>query len=384
MRRTSVIKLVHICVYVGLLSLSCIAQPQKLIHFWDFNKTIPLTGIGDVGGNGDSLGNAVHPLFANYTTLPLTFPKIVYSRPKAIQAPAIRTDSVLDNDGIGSFFYDFSSNNYPYYVASDSSAAAAACACSGNLYIQARNPTLNSYLYMYVPTTGYINVTLSYAISATNNKAAQYNIFSYSTNGGATWNKLTTAMDTFNIGGIKHPDTLLALNPITTLKLWYPIHIDFTSDINTNNNNGFIIRFFLAGSNATGSTGNSKYDNIAIQGDSICPVMWIQPLNSTICDGANTDFVTKVVGGLNDTYQWQVNTGSGFTNVINGGVYNGATTDSLILTNVPPGMNGYKYRCIISCTSCNNDTSSTALLTVNFHPVLLPVHLQIQYVQAEV
>ncbi|HXB12580.1 MAG TPA: hypothetical protein VNZ45_11370, partial [Bacteroidia bacterium] len=351
-----------------MFSTFCKAQPQKLIHFWDFNNTIPLTGIGDVGGNGDSLGNVIHPLFANYTTLPLTFPKIVYSRPKAIQVPAARTDSVLDNDGIGSYYYDFSSSHYPYYIASDSSASAAACACSGNLYIQARNPTLNSYLYMYVPTTGYINVTLSYAISATNNKAAQYNIFSYSTNGGSTWNKLTTAMDTFNIGGIKYPDTLLALNPITQLKKWYPVHINFTPDPTTNNNNGFIVRFFLAGSNATGSTGNSKYDNIAIQGDSICPVMWMQPQNATICNGENTDFVTKVVGGLNDIYQWQVNTGSGFTNISNGGVYNGATTDSLILTNVPPVMNGYTYRCIISCFSCNNDTSATALLTVNPPP----------------
>src|ERR1700722_5527382 len=124
MAMTRVIKLFLIFGLLGLFSLCSKAQSQKLIHFWDFNNTLPLTGIGDVGGNGDSLGNGVHPLFANYTTLPLTFPKIVYSRPKAIQAPALRTDSVLDNDGVGSFYYDFSSSHYPYYITSDSSAAA--------------------------------------------------------------------------------------------------------------------------------------------------------------------------------------------------------------------------------------------------------------------
>jgi gliding motility-associated-like protein len=373
MKITLILRLFLVPVLSGFLFFTAGAQTHKLIHFWDFNNTVPLSGLGDVGGNGDSLGNAIHPLPVQYTTLPLAGAKIIYSRPLAIQPPATRTDSVLDNEyvGGGAYYYDFSSSHYTYFTSSDSSASATACSCPGNLFIKARNPCLNAYLYMIVPTTGYMNVTLSYAISASSNKAAEYNIFSYSTNGGTTWNKLTAPMDTFNISGVKHPDTLLALNSVTAIRDWYPVHIDFTSDGNVNNNGTFIVRFFFAGSNSTLLTGNNRYDNIAIQGDSVCPVIWFQPQNASICANSNTYFVTHVLGGLNTVnYQWQVNTGSGFSNVSNGGVYGGATTDSLILTNVPVGMNGYKYRCIISCIPCGNDTTTSALLTVKPLPAV--------------
>ena len=41
-----------------------------------------------------------------------------------------------------------------------------------------------------------------------------------------------------------------------------------------------------------------------------------------------------------------MNTGSGFTNITNGGVYSGATTGSLLLTAAPSTFNGYQYRCV--------------------------------------
>ena len=345
------------------------AQVKKLIHFWDFNNTSPLTGLGDAGGSGDSLGNTTHPLPADYTTLPLSGEKIVYSRPATKQAPATKVDSVLDNEINGSFYYDYSSTNYTYYTVSDSTAASGPCACSGNLSIRARNPSLNSYLYMYVPTTGYMNILLDYAVSASSNKAAEYNIFSYSTDGGTTWNNLTQAMDTFNIGGVRYPDTLLSLNSVTTTKAWYPVNIDFTTANAANNNAGFIIRFYLAGPNSTLITGSDRYDNISIKGDSICPYIWSQPKNVSICPITDTYFATGVTA-LNATYQWQVNNGSGFVNVINGGVYSGATTDSLMLTKVPSTMNGYTFRCIIICAACKNDTTTNALLTLNTWPTV--------------
>ncbi len=64
-------------------------------------------------------------------------------------------------------------------------------------------------------------------------------------------------------------------------------------------------------------------------------------------------------------YQWQVNTGSGFTNISNGGVYSGATTASLTLSNTPTSMNGYKYRVIVTHPniSCLSETSEDATLT---------------------
>lgn len=88
------------------------------------------------------------------------------------------------------------------------------------------------------------------------------------------------------------------------------------------------------------------------------------PQNTTQCAGNNHTFsVTATGSGLN--YQWQENTGSGFVNVTNGGIYSGATTANLTLTGITAGMNGYRYRCVVSGTCLPNATSNEAILTVN-------------------
>lgn len=87
-----------------------------------------------------------------------------------------------------------------------------------------------------------------------------------------------------------------------------------------------------------------------------------QPQAVTACTGSNTSFsITAVNPG---SYQWQVDTGTGFTDISNTGPYSGAQTATLSLTAVTASMNGYQYRCVIaSCPS--SITSAAALLTVN-------------------
>lgn len=95
-----------------------------------------------------------------------------------------------------------------------------------------------------------------------------------------------------------------------------------------------------------------------------------QPVNSTICDGANTSFTVAGSGG-GVIYQWQVNTGSGFTNITNGGVYSGATAAMLNITGATPAMNGYQYRCQLTNASCSTPgVSNAATLTVNTLPAV--------------
>ncbi len=95
------------------------------------------------------------------------------------------------------------------------------------------------------------------------------------------------------------------------------------------------------------------------------------PTNQTVCEGTNTSF-TVGASGTGLVYQWQVSTDGGttFTNVANGGVYSGATTPTLVLTNVPPAFNNYRYRAIVSNASCTPGTSSAATLTVNTFPII--------------
>jgi uncharacterized repeat protein (TIGR01451 family) len=66
----------------------------------------------------------------------------------------------------------------------------------------------------------------------------------------------------------------------------------------------------------------------------------------SICPGANTLFRSGIPGGL--SYQWQVNTGNGYTNISNNGIYSGVNTDSIGITAAPTSYAGYKYRCLVN------------------------------------
>ncbi len=92
------------------------------------------------------------------------------------------------------------------------------------------------------------------------------------------------------------------------------------------------------------------------------PVITTAPASVTVNNGADALFFvsTTTVGA---TFQWQVNDGSGFADVINGNPYSGATNDSLIISPADTSMDNYSYRCIISSGACA-DTTALVKLTV--------------------
>ena len=98
------------------------------------------------------------------------------------------------------------------------------------------------------------------------------------------------------------------------------------------------------------------------------PTVSVDPVNVTICEGANTSFTVTASGAT--SYQWQVSTDGGvvYNNVVNGGVYTNATTSTLNLTNVPASYNNYRYRVIVSNGS-GSATSNPATLTVTALPI---------------
>jgi hypothetical protein len=98
-----------------------------------------------------------------------------------------------------------------------------------------------------------------------------------------------------------------------------------------------------------------------------------QPNSAIICSGIATTSFTIAATGAGLTYQWQesTNNGGSWNNVSNGGVYSGATTTTLTLTNAVSGMSGYQYRAIASTgASCGSSTSAMATLTVNTLPAI--------------
>lgn len=125
-------------------------------------------------------------------------------------------------------------------------------------------------------------------------------------------------------------------------------------------NTAGVYQVVLTATNASGSDGETKVGYITVNA---APSISSQPSNSVITEGNNTSF--SVIASNATGYQWQVNTGSGFGNISNGGVYSNATTATLNITGATLAMNGYTYRCIASGNCTPTATSNSATLTVN-------------------
>jgi hypothetical protein len=89
-----------------------------------------------------------------------------------------------------------------------------------------------------------------------------------------------------------------------------------------------------------------------------------QPTSQSVSIGSTAQFtVGTPVQGY--TYQWQINTESGWVNLSNSATYSGVTTSTLSVQNVQTGLSGAQYRCVITNVfCCSTTTSGTATLTV--------------------
>jgi hypothetical protein len=90
------------------------------------------------------------------------------------------------------------------------------------------------------------------------------------------------------------------------------------------------------------------------------PSITTQPTNQTITYGQNATFTVAASGSPTPTVQWQLNIGSGFTNM------SGATSTTLVVTQPAATASGNQYRAVFtnSCTP-PTATSNAATLTVN-------------------
>lgn len=109
------------------------------------------------------------------------------------------------------------------------------------------------------------------------------------------------------------------------------------------------------------------------------PYFSAMPQNATLCEDGNTQFSIQGAG-TNIVYQWQIKSGSTWTNISAAGSspqYSGWNTASLGLSNVPLSYNGDSVRCIVSGTCSPNAVSNSAALRVNKKPVIIsqPINL---------
>ena len=86
------------------------------------------------------------------------------------------------------------------------------------------------------------------------------------------------------------------------------------------------------------------------------------PVNFTACnEGANTATFSVTTTGEVTGYQWQVNEGSGWSNIANGGIYADATSATLSLSGVALANNGWQFRCVVN----ESVVSNPATLSIN-------------------
>lgn len=126
--------------------------------------------------------------------------------------------------------------------------------------------------------------------------------------------------------------------------------------------NGYSYRLYVSGLYGTSATSNGASLTV-----NTAPTITAQPADKSICAGNNTSFLVTASGsGL--TYQWQVNSGSGFSNIVNTGPYTNATTSTLNITGATAGLTGNSYRVAVSGICAPVATSNAAGLTVNTAP----------------
>jgi cyclophilin family peptidyl-prolyl cis-trans isomerase len=106
-----------------------------------------------------------------------------------------------------------------------------------------------------------------------------------------------------------------------------------------------------------------------VLGNQNVPVVTTNPTAATINAGGTTSFTAAASGTPSPTVQWQVNTGGGFTNISDGGVYSGSGTGTLTITGATAAMNGYLYQAVFT-NSSGTATSNSTTLTVDFAPTV--------------
>jgi len=86
----------------------------------------------------------------------------------------------------------------------------------------------------------------------------------------------------------------------------------------------------------------------------------------TLCN--STDSTLLETGSYGSSYQWQLNTGNGFENIVDDSNHAGANSPELLIRNLSTSMARYEYRCVVDGSNGSIQyLKFTAIFTPNFN-----------------
>jgi hypothetical protein len=161
----------------------------------------------------------------------------------------INADSSLITSSTSTVTYPGTGAGYMDQVSPGSSLNTQNSAIDG-LGLRVRNPSDTRSLIITASTSGYKNIVVKFAAERTSAGATVQN-YSYTIDG---INYITTGLATTTFSP--------SLDPTYDI-----ITLDFSSIATVANNPNFKIKIDFAGANASGATGNNRFDNITFQGN---------------------------------------------------------------------------------------------------------------------
>jgi len=133
---------------------------------------------------------------------------------------------------------------------------------------------------------------------------------------------------------------------------------------------GYQYRCYIT-SSCTSSTATSNPATLTVNALCSNPSLSGPSAYTVTTPSSTANFSVTPSGGSGYTYQWQVNTGSGYSNISSTGSnpsYSGFTSATLGLSGVTTSHNGYQYKCIVTngspCTSYSTTSNPSNLSVV--------------------
>ncbi len=206
----------------------------RLLHYWHFNNTLPTSGAGGIHfGTGKMNSDFTK---AGVTTGYLRFVKVAGCALDTGYWDNLLGDSINQRVGYGACC--------PVFGATVSNSA-----------MRTRNPTDSMVFYWYIPTKNFQNIKLTWESMSSSSASGPHRMnYKYSIDSGATW--ITTNLPKlYDSASLAWGKITLNLSAITTI-----------------NNNNKLMLSIRSGTPNTGASGNNRWDNITVEGDSIVTI----------------------------------------------------------------------------------------------------------------